>query len=783
MNQFVMYSNKWLLFVTFLVLHGITMAQTVPNDYDLYPFGWVGLPQNTNTNGSENLGSYRRYIQNELPKAKRTGNKKLENDFLPLWSPLPNVPISPQIGTFSLLNFIACDGDVMTLHHFVLDNQQLRRQPDQKGKSILFYHSIHVEGKSDAFESAAKTFADSIRKYLLKPLSPPTEMQQMIWLRLLDACLFKNEQEHLGLYNMKRDTTHAKDYEIKDLMDAVRVYIQKGNAQYFDDWVDYYNKTSNNRRRNKFEKHYKRFWVLANALKQLHNTSKYLALIGSNSNTIEDDKSVAEKAMDRFLLFAKDSLRNTPLDKVERNAEYKEWTKYAKQLQLDSIATNLELSARLINSCKEIQADALNAENQQDYQKALSLYMSVVRNQDVADILKDMSKMGKNCGDFKKTAYARIDTLRKKLGQFYMDSLTLGDELLSRNTLEDSLEAVAVFKRAYLLNEELSYFGLRKAQSIYEALGDKARESYCYDLSLSPEDKKKQICCDNAKVVKEWYFKANDVAKTERNEVLLKQCAEIDRFIQNVCHSNDPYIPLPPGFTDTIPAENAGYIVDEIIKPFLRDFNLTHKSGLSNLDQIMTNSFRNGLVTVGIEAKKEGLTGWLSQMRYPMGEFIGEPFTEEQIVRKLATAIKEAYQIAKSFNPEDIFESIRIRHVGSADAHGFGSHCIKEYDIFPISKHKVRGCDENLSGIDFGQLACSDSNDDKNAALAFMRAYRRKTLIDSYLPDELRRFNQDPTALCYKVSPHKGAQYRYAETFFEMKLKPQFITKLNRQLQ
>jgi hypothetical protein len=726
-------------------------------EYDFYNFCWTGLTGDRHDfEDGVSPSELSRTVREAVPTAK-CKDADLERAFLPHYLH-KTVPRQEKVSRFAVLNFIVRDSQVMTLHCFFMDSSN----------RIHRYWTMVEKGHSDDFRKLGERMRDSMKPFF-KDISfvfntPPSPTERAKWEQIFKDCLLPSENAFLSNLAMTNptDKSFKGDFDAETCMLAVGHYLKYNNAKYFNEFVSLLNKDASRKKR--FETKYKRIWMLANALKEFHNIKTYLQVASTNARKRDEFMGKATESKKLFKTYAVDLLPITPLEPKERKKESKIWVKYQKEYNLDSLSNMLERAARLISTCENMLAIADSAERNKELHNAIRLYMDVLRNEDVTNILSNFGDGGANCSDLKKRASNQVRTLRDTLKQWYLDTLHLGDlKLAAAKTMEDTLAAMDLYTHASRLNNDLSGVAALKKQGLYMQLGDNIKD--CSQLTEAEEHYKRGILVADTKLRQQFHDKL----------VKVKQ-RKYDCERQNAPLSIDwTKIPRPTELSDTIAIKidtsstdrDKQFLADEIGNIFYK--NVTGNTrDMSLAGKIPDFKFKNGKAVFSLEVQTDKVKSVLNEMSFPLGEYVGDPYIEQQVVEKLVQSIQEVY-----YKRKEAIASITVYHSGSADHTRFKSKCVSETKQYTstLKQVTVKNCGEETNNpFKFYDLACSTNNDDKNLALAYLRAHRRRVLMEQILGANIPVKYE----LCGQVSADEGAQHRFVNTRIEIVLKKEF---------
>jgi hypothetical protein len=543
---------------------------------------------------------------------------------------------------------------------------------------------------------------------------------------------------------------------------AIGHYLKFNNARYFHDFVTDMDNVQNRKKKAKFVKKYAHIWAMINALSHFHNTKEYIKAATKNKSKQSEYLEKADKSKERFI-DCKTELPNNPLDKTNRPDEYEIWQKYEKKYQLDSLENKLEIAACLISNCQVFLAAAQNAERAEKWAEARNIYMELLRNEDVIDILRQLSPLVNqaNCGDLKVIANQKLDTLLKQVQKIYLTNIHNADkELLKASRWQDTLAIIEQYQQASLLNNDLSGLATLKIQDLFLKIGDGRID--CSEVDIADfYYKRGLLLSDNDKMKQAFRERLHRVEKRRRT------CL------------ND-MTPLPPQLPDTLIIEinqkstpkDKVIFIEHIVRIFNKVMNNDEGEMPLEGHGIKIEVSGND-VSFLLTSNFEQVSGTFSDMNFPNGESVGNEYRAQLIANKSAQFIKD---VLKEFSV--IVDTTRIELIGVADNNTFENRCVRDAWKYREELKKVPIINFNKFADPkkrkpFAKLECSNDDNDKNLLLAYLRAYRHKKLIAEKLPKYIPIIYN----LCGRVYSQRGSQYRGVVSKTTFKLKESFVYK------
>jgi hypothetical protein len=223
-------------------------------------------------------------------------------------------------------------------------------------------------------------------------------------------------------------------------------------------------------------------------------------------------------------------------------------------------------------------------------------------------------------------------------------------------------------------------------------------------------------------------------------------------------------------------------VAAEIVRDIHSEFTNVFNAGL--VSQKYIDTIINGAIELHFLPGDNEWKGWFSESKYRLGKYTSP--NDELISEKVSSILIQTYE-----KYEDYIDSIEFYFSGSADYTPYSSKTnvqIYQPEYLQI-KDSVCWCKGPTQGYmpkyDF-KLLCvggengkkqSDNSVDvltpskqKNLALAFLRAYHRKTnilkLLGNKIPPEIIVTN-----LCGRVHDLRGEEYRYVDMRIKIKVK------------
>jgi hypothetical protein len=528
-------------------------------------------------------------------------------------------------------------------------------------------------------------------------------------------------------------------------MKALKNYIKYSDATYFNYFVD---TLSRKRELNQFKENYPRLAILAEALRALHDTKDNYKRASKNAFTRSRNIEDAQHCYALFKLRVTKALPELQLklSKEHKMRENKLWKKH--RCDINGIIYGLNRACKLIDSCQSMLTIADELQRNAAWVRASGLYMDVLRNDDVLELLGHMSSVnGANCGNFKYLAYAQIKELKEKRRKLYNDSLEMIAQRLHHATsTNDFLDIADSYAQVNRLNNGLSIAPVLKMQTIYLKLGDNLTE------------------CKDTLEAEKYYLQGILLEKTQYTAIFKQKLNEIAERKWKCRKRVDPNAKRPAVNLDSIPIvteRDRKYIINDIRNILYQNIegNPNGREFINKDIIIHDNPYR-----YSIDTDTSGVMSVLSELDFPLGYAIGNEYVEQQRVEKMIMAVAKAYQ-----KHQKSIVRIKITSVGSADNTPFRDKqsCIPEVEDYS-GKQLVFQCYSNDTLL-LGALMCGNS-DQKNLALAYLRAYRREKLIQDFF-EESKIVIPIQYNSCGQVSSQKGAKYRYVNTTYEFILK------------
>jgi hypothetical protein len=606
-----------------------------------------------------------------------------------------------------------------------------------------------IEGNSEHFKKMAAEMRDSVKAFIKKKPLLPSTMVQDEWKLRLHACLLDKEMDFLSRFIKLQDTLHRYKgpLDADHCMKALKNYIKYSDATYFNYFVD---TLSRKRELNQFKENYPRLAILAEALRALHDTKDNYKRASKNAFTRSRNIEDAQHCYALFKLRVTKTLPELQLklSKEHKMKENKLWKKH--HCNINNIISGLNRACQLIDQCQTMLANADDLKQKAAWVRASSLYMDVLRNDDVLELLEHMRNANltsANCGNFKHLAYAQVKELKDKRRKLYNDSLeVIAQRLHHAKNTNDFLDIADSYAQVNRLNNGLSIAPVLKMQAIYLKLGDNLTE------------------CKDTSEAEKYYLQGINLEKTQYTDLFKQKLTEIAERKWKCRMRVDPNAKRPAVNLDSIPIvteRDRKYIINDIRNILYQNIegNPNGREFINKDIIILDNPYR-----YSIDTDTSGVMSVLSELDFPLGYAIGDEYAEQQRVEKMIMAVAKAYQ-----KHHKSIVMIKITSVGSADNTPFRDKqiCIPEVEDYS-GKQQVFPCYTNDTLL-LGGLMCGNS-DQKNLALAYLRAYRREQLIRAF-------FEESKTVIpiqynsCGQVSPEKGAKYRYVNTTYEFILK------------